>query len=333
MAKISIWASEGCLFSSIATIMDSLAIAELWRQTFGERGGKPLFETEILTSDGLSVNAFGGIPVHPHRSVHEVEKTDYVIVAPSLPSGLPMNSNLETVSHWITTQRANEATIATVCTGTFLLAEMGLLNGKEATTNLQFARLFRQTYPDVKLKPEQMMTQDDGIISTGAATAVFNLILHIISEFGSEKLASACAKTFLIDSARESQTPYLVSLPIKNHGDSQVLMAQIIIEDNFSDIRTVDGVAKKVGISLRHFNRRFKQATGESPLKYLQKIRIDAAREMLETTKDPIDEITWAVGYQDVSSFCRLFKQPTDLSPKAYRDKFFRGPYMQTARL
>ncbi len=96
-------------------------------------------------------------------------------------------------------------------------------------------------------------------------------------------------------------------------------------------MKTVDGVAKKVGISLRHFNRRFKQATGESPLKYLQRKRIDAAKEILETTKDSIDEITWAVGYQDVSSFCRLFKQTTYLSPKAYRDKFFRGPYMRTA--
>lgn len=330
MAKISIWASDGCLFSTIATIMDSLAIAELWRKTFGEKGEKPLFETEILTSDGLSINAFGGIPVHPHRSIGEVVRTDYVIVAPSLPYSTPMVSNLGTVRDWITTQRTNEATIATGCTGTFLLAEMGLLDGKKATTNLQFAQLFKKTYPDVRLQPEKMIVEDDGIISTGAATAVYNLILHIISEFGSEKLASACAKTFLIDSARENQAPYLVSLPLKTHGDSQILMAQTFIEENFSTIKTVDGVAKKVGISLRHFNRRFKQATGESPLKYLQRKRIDAAKEILETTKDSIDEITWAVGYQDVSSFCRLFKQTTELPPKAYRDKFFRGPYMRT---
>jgi transcriptional regulator GlxA family with amidase domain len=323
VGKISILATEGCLFSSITTIIDSLGIANLWSNTFGERGSLPLFETEILTSDGLSVDAFGGMPVHPHRSVHEVEKTDYVVVAPSLPFVKPISSDLETLSHWVAAQRANGATIATGCTGTFLLAEMGLLDGKIATTNWKFAQMFRRAYPDVILKPEQMMTEDDGIICTGAATAIYSLILRIINEFGSKKIASACAKIFLIDSGRESQAPYMIFLPLKKHGDSQVLMAQTIIEDNFLNIKSVDDVAKKVGISPRHFKRRFKQATDELPLKYLQRTRIDAAREMLETTKDSIDEITWSVGYQDVSSFCRLFKQITELSPKAYRDKFF----------
>jgi transcriptional regulator GlxA family with amidase domain len=329
LAKISLWASEGCLFSSITTIIDSLEIANLWINALGENDSKPLFEIEILTSDGLPVNASGRVPVHPHKSIHEVEETDYVIVAPNFPTVVPMPSDLDEFYQWVVKQRANGATIATVCTGTFLLAEMGLLDGKTATTNWLFAPLFRQTYPDVRLKPEQMVTEDDGIICTGAVTAAYKLILRIISEFGSEKLASACAKTFLIDPGKESQTPYIISVPLKNHGDSQVLIAQTIIEEKFSAIETVDAVAKEVGISPRHFKRRFKQATGELPLKYLQRTRIDAAREMLETTKDSIDEITWSVGYHDVSSFCRLFKKITDLSPKAYRDKFFCGSYLQ----
>lgn len=331
MAKISLWASEGCLFSGITTITDSLAIANLWTNTFGEKTRKPLFEIEILTSDGLPVNASGGIPVHPHGSIHDVEKTDYIIVAPSFPHTTPIPADLDTFSDWVSTQRANGTTIATVCTGTFLLAEMGLLDGRTATTNWRFAPLFRKTYPEVRLKPEQMITEDDGIICTGAVTAAYKLVLRIISEFGSDKLASACAKTFLVDPGKESQTPYIIAMPLKNHGDSQVLMAQTIIEDNYSAIETIDAVAKEVGISPRHFKRRFKQATGELPLKYLQRTRIDAAREMLETTRDSTDEITWAVGYQDVSSFCRLFKQTTDLSPKAYRDKFFCGSNVQAA--
>lgn len=329
MAKISLWASEGSLFSSITTIIDSLEIANLWIDALGEKDTKPLFEIEILTSDGLPVNASGRVTVNPHRSIHEVEKTDYVVVAPNFPSVVPIPPDLDIFNQWVVKQSANGVTIATVCTGTFLLAEMGLLDGKIATTNWQFAPLFRQTYPEVRLKPEKMMTEDDGIICTGAVTAAYKLILRIISEFGSEKLASACAKTFLVDPGRESQTPYVISVPSKSHGDSQVLMAQAIIEEKFSAIETVDAVAKEVGISPRHFKRRFKQATGELPLKYLQRTRIDAAREMLETTKESIDEITWSVGYQDVSSFCRLFKQITNLSPKVYRDKFFYGSYMQ----
>lgn len=328
MASISLWAGEGCLFSSIATLLDAFSIAELWHRKLAGPGAKPLFETRIITTDGLPVTAWGGMPVQPHSSIRDLTRTDCIVIAPFLPNLSPMPDNLDILLRSIHGLRQKGAILATICTGTFILAEMGLLDGKQATTNWQFARLFKKRYPGVRLTVESLITEDDGIICTGAVTAVYNLALTLIGRFGSQPLAAACSKAFLMDPGRQSQTPYMISMPMKNHGDPQVLKAQQLIENQYADIETIDAIAGDVGISPRHFKRRFKKATGELPLKYLQRVRIDAAKTKLETTSNSIDEITWAVGYQDVSSFCRLFKQHTNLSPGAYRDKFFApGPW------
>lgn len=327
MANISLWVSEGCLFSSVTTLLDTFSIANLWHQKLSPKETSPLFEARILTTDGLPVTAYGGIGIQPDGSINQVKQTDCIVISPFLPNITPLPANLDTLFQWIKTFRQQGTSIAAVCTGAFILAEMGLLDHKKATTNWQYAGMFQKRYPKVLLRPEFMMTEDDGIICTGAVTAVYNLGLHFIKIFGSRKLASACSKALLVDPNRNSQTPYTISAPLKSHGDSQVLKAQHLIETNYAKIETIDAIAKDVGISPRHFKRRFKKATNELPLKYLQRVRVDAAKEKLETTKAAIDEITWAVGYQDISSFCRLFKQHTKISPGAYRDKFFNQIY------
>lgn len=323
MARISLWTGEGCLFSGVTMLIDALSIAELWHRTITKHKKEGLFETEILTSDGHPVEAYGGITINPDRSINDLNKTDCLVISPFLPNINPIPDSLDSLFHLITKLRKEGTTIAAVCTGSFILAEMGLLDGKRATTNCHFAGMFKKRYPLVRLNPECMMTEDDGIICTGAVTAVYNLGLHLIRQFGSPELASICSKALLVDPNRNSQAPYAMSIPKRHHGDPQVLKAQFIIETNYAAIDSIDSVASEVGISARHFKRRFKQATGDLPLKYLQRARIDAAKKELETTKNTVDEITWSVGYKDVSSFSRLFKQHTKLSPKAYRDKFF----------
>lgn len=323
MPKFSFWVADGALFSSVTMMMDAFAIANLWQRAFTGTESEPLFQPEILTTDGGPVNALGGIKVMPHKAVRVDAPTDCLVVSPFLPNVTPMPTDLNILGGWIDALRCAHTPVATVCTGTFILAELGLLDGKTATTNWQYARIFQRRYPQVNLRPQFMLTEDDGILCTGAATAVYHLALHLIRRFGSNRLAATCSKALLVDPNRNSQTPYVLSNPSKNHGDAQVLMAQKLIEKNFAAIDTVDTVAKEVGISPRHFKRRFKSATGDLPLKYLQRIRIDAAKERLETTRDTIEEITWAVGYRDVSSFCRLFKKHTEISPRAYREKFF----------
>lgn len=323
MAKISLWVGNGCLASSVTTLMDAFSIAELWHRSLAPGAQNPLFETQIVTTDGKPVTACGNLRIEADKAATDVKETDCLVVSPILLNITPIPENLPILTNHLNSLREKGTTIATVCTGTFLLAEMGLLDGKRATTNWQYARLFKKQYPLVDLEPSYMLTEDDNIICTGAATAVYNLAIHLIKKFGSQKLASVCSKALLVDPSRISQAPYVMSAPLRHHGDEQVRQAQDIIEKQFSGLETIDALAKDVGISSRHFKRRFKKATGELPLKYLQRVRIDAAKEKLETTRESIDKITWAVGYKDVSSFCRLFKQYTQISPRAYRDKFY----------
>jgi len=332
MPKFSFWVSEGALFSSATMLIDAFAIANLWQRSLEENESAPLFQTEILTTDGEPVTALGNIPVMPHGAVDENAATDCLVIAPTLPNVNRISANLDRLGRWIDALRRDAVPIATVCTGTFILAEMGLLDGKTATTNWKYARMFQKRYPRVTLNVQYILTEDDGILCTGAATAVYHLALHLIRRFGSSRLAATCAKALLVDPNRSSQTPYVQSVPMRNHGDAQVLKAQRLIEDNYAAIDTVDTIAREVGISPRHFKRRFKSATGDLPLKYLQRIRIDAAKKRLETTRETIEEITWAVGYRDVSSFCRLFKQHTEISPRAYREKFFTPLHSMTAQ-
>lgn len=151
---------------------------------------------------------------------------------------------------------------------------------------------------------------------------MYNLALYVIEIFGSDELSHRCSKILLVDHQRKSQLPYMATIFRKNHGDSQILKAQRWFEDNYVSQFTIDDVANVVGLSPRHFKRRFKKATGENPLRYLQQMRLETAKTMLETSLENVEIITQQVGYEDSRTFRRLFKQYTSLSPREYRSRF-----------
>ena len=237
----------------------------------------------------------------------------------------PLTQKVGEISEWLIDRYRRKTNIAAMCTGTFMLAETGLLDGKIATTNWQFARRFQRRYPKVHLRMDRILTEEAGLICTGAATSMYNLGLHLIRTFGSEALASVCSKALLVDPNRESQSPYSIFSARKDHGDGSILEAQEWMEGHYADNITIDAIAREAGISPRHFKRRFRKATGESPLGYLQNLRMDAAKRRLETTLDNVNEITFQIGYEDSSTFRRLFKRYTGISPREYRDKFSRS--------
>ncbi len=321
MPRITFLASDGCLFSGIAGLVDALAIADLWHQAMRQGDPAPLFATEIVSLDGRPVRAHGGIEARAHGRLADVGPTDFIVIPPHLPiTATPP----EDWRAWVVARHRRGTPLGAMCTGVFALAETGLLDGRRATTNWHFAHLFMKRFPQVDLKPEKMLTDDDGLICTGAATAFFKLALHLIESFGTPELAAVCAKALLVDPAQDQQSPYAILDFRHDHGDAAVAAAQVWLEANYAGEVTIDAVAAQAGISPRHFKRRFKKATGETPLGYLQRVRIEAAKKRLETTREPMNTITWKIGYEDSSSFRRLFKKSTGLSPRAYRDKFSR---------
>jgi len=284
-----------------------------------------------VTVEGDPVCANGGIRVHPDRAIKDVDRTDLILIPPFLPVGDPLTQKMGDISDWLVERYRRNTNIAAMCTGAFVLAETGLLNGKVATTNWQFARRFQCRYPKVHLRLDRILTEDGGLTCTGAATSIFNLGLHLIRTFGSEALASVCSKALLVDPNRDSQSPYLVFSARKSHGDTDILEAQEWMEEHYADPITIDAIAREAGISPRHFKRRFRKATGESPLGYLQNLRMEAAKTRLETTLDNVNEITCRIGYEDSSTFRRLFKRHTGISPREYRDKFLRSRHPSIA--
>jgi transcriptional regulator GlxA family with amidase domain len=328
MARITFVLYDQCMFSGVAGISDSFSIANKWHQYQNRKACseacvcETLFDLEIVSPGGEAVMTEGAIQVLPHRAMEETERTDLIVIPPYMVGHRPVPREMPVILEWIESQYRNGALIAAGCTGVFVLAMTGLLNGRLATTNWQYVNSFRKKFPKVNLKPEMVLTEDSGLICSGAVTAIFNLTLRVIEIFGSEELARACAKTLLVDPSRKSQTPYLITAFRKNHGDREVLRAQEWMEDHFKENIGVDEAAVHAGLSPRHFKRRFKRATNENPLSYLQLIRLEAAKNKLETTLDNMEEITRQVGYEDSSTFRRLFKKYTSLSPREYRDKF-----------
>jgi transcriptional regulator GlxA family with amidase domain len=327
MARMTFLAAEGCLFSGISGLIDAFSIANLWYRALNKERSDPLFETEIVTLKGEMVRAYGGIRVHPDGALEDVNQPDLILIPAFFPVDQPLTQKVGEISDWLIDRYRRRTKIAAMCTGTFMLAETGLLDGKIATTNWQFARRFQRRYPKVHLRMDRILTEEARLICTGAVTAMYNLGLHLIRAFGSEELASVCSKALLVDPNRESQSPYSIFSARKDHGDASILEVQEWMQEHYADNIAIDAIAMAAGISPRHFKRRFRKATGESPLGYLQNLRMEAAKRRLETTLDNINEITFRIGYEDSSTFRRLFKRYTGISPREYRDKFSRSKH------
>jgi len=227
---------------------------------------------------------------------------------------------------WLKRMRVQEAHLASVCTGAFLLAATGLLDGREATTHWGAVDLFRALYPRVRLMPRRIVTESGNLFCSGGTQAAIDLSLYLVRRYAGAVVAEECARALVHDLWRDSQAPYVAFNFQRNHGDSAILAAQAIIEAEHGADIGVDDLAARVGLSFRTFERRFKAATGDKPLAYIQRVRVEAAKEHLARGNETFEEITAAVGYEDASSFRRLFTRLTGISPGQYRMRFRQDP-------
>jgi transcriptional regulator GlxA family with amidase domain len=293
----------------------------LWNYLTGAKAD-PRFHVTTASADGRAVRCDGPIYIQPDTAITNIRKTELIFIP---TTGVSVDNVVErnaAVVPWLRRWHKRGVPIASVCSGVGLVAATGLLDGKRATTHWGLAERFREKYPRVKWMPELMVTEDRDFYCGGGVHAALDLSLYLVEKFCGHDIALQTAKALLIETPRAWQAGFAV-VPLKTeHSDDSISSAQQWLHENFHRTFPLEAPAHRVGMSLRNFVRRFKQATGDSPLIYLQKLRVAAAKRLLESDHRTMQEISDAVGYQDVAYFRQLFQRHTGASPSAYRKRF-----------
>lgn len=314
--------AEGCSSTSVTATLEMFESANFLQGANGAGGQR--FDVSLASPDGLPVNASGGVQLLPTNSLADAPPAELIIVPGFLFRILELLPSLTELLPWLRQRHAGGSTVATLCTGAFVAAEAGLLDDRLATTHWYYAAAFRERYPLVNLQEHQTVTDDRGILCSGGATASNDLLLYLLTRFAGKALARDFAKKLLIDSSRTDQSPYMVTTFNRQHEDDAIHGVQDWLHEHYREAVHVQALADQFGISLRHFIRRFKLATRQSPSQYLQNLRLEDAKLRLESSKMSFEQITYQVGYEDPNSFRRLFRDRVGVSPMDYRRKFQR---------
>ncbi|EPR69123.1 GlxA family transcriptional regulator [Cyclobacterium qasimii] len=289
-----------------------------------ERTGQPLlFDVHLVGRSKESQVSSGIFSVKPDCTIREVEKTDLIII-PAIHGDIHkiLKLNLDFVP-WINEQYAKGAEVASLCIGAFLLAKTGLLDGKSCATHWLMTKEFREMYPEVNLVDDKIITDERGIYTSGGAYSSLNLNLYLIEKFVGRDMAVLSSKIFEIDINRQSQSPFIIFKGQKYHSDIAVKEAQEYIEVYFNEKLTVDGLSAQFSLGRRTFERRFKKATSNTVIEYIQRVRVEAAKKKLEANRISINEVMYDVGYNDAKTFRELFKKLVGMSPAEYRTRYY----------
>lgn len=319
MKHVSILVPESSVLQAIA---DPQYLFSAVNQFMAASGKEPLFDVqlvglkkEVKLNDGLYT-------VNTSQLLKDVKKTDLVVIPAlfgDMKNAIAQNKNL---LPWITEQYKNGAEVASLCVGAFLLASTGLLNGKKCSTHWGFQNEFREMFPDVEVVDGSIITEEHRIYSSGGANSYWNLLLHLVEKYTDRQTAILASKYFAIDIDRESQSAFAMFQGQKNHNDAAIKQAQEFIENNIQGKITVDELAGLVSLGRRSFERRFKVATNNSVLEYINRVKIEFAKRTFESSRKNINEVMYAVGYTDTKAFRTIFKKITGLTPIEYRNKY-----------
>lgn len=306
----------------LASIVDPRTIFTGANDFLIASGKEPAFQIQLvaLTKEVSLYN--GSFTVHADLLLNELKQTDLIIV-PAI--GGDLKTSLERNSAfipWIQDQYLKGAEVASLCVGSFLLAATGLLNKKECSSHWVTADLFREMFPEVILVDGRIVTEQQGIYSSGGATSYWSLLLHLIEKYAGREIAIIASKIYALEIDRKTQSPFVMFNGQKNHIDESIRLAQEFIEKNVTEKIGVEELAVKFAIGKRHFERRFKKATNNTPVEYIQRVKIEAAKKQFETSGKNVNEVMYNIGYNDAKAFRNMFKKITGLSPLKYRNKY-----------
>jgi transcriptional regulator GlxA family with amidase domain len=304
-----------CLFTAIE-------VFEKANEFYTNRGLPPFYSIRIagvpleqkLQNASFSLNAIADI--------HTIETPDCIIL-PSFdtPNDFAIRNSREALD-WVVRQYKEGAEVASLCTGTFLLAATGLLNGKSCSTHWAAETVFRERFPELDLRTDKIITDRDGVYTAGGATSGLNLVLYLIEKYSGRPTALYCAEVLQIDIDRNSQSPYNLFEGLKTHKDEAIREIQEYIEAKVEEKVTVEDLARHCAMHRINFSRRFKKATQISPVDYIQRVKIEAAKRSLESTRKNVNEVMYSVGYADPKAFRNIFKKVAGVTPQEYKNKF-----------
>ncbi|RYE26333.1 MAG: helix-turn-helix domain-containing protein [Sphingobacteriales bacterium] len=319
MKNVSILVPEDAV---LASIDDPRCIFAGVNDFLTEMGKEPIFNIQLV---GLTkeVKLHGGLfTVHVDKLISEVKKTDLVFV-PALAGNLQKSLDKNTAFiPWLVKQYNTGSEIASLCIGAFMLASTGLLNGKKCSTHWRYAEMFRDMFPEIELVDDRIITEEHRLYSSGGATSYFNLLLYLVEKYTDREIAILTSKVYALEIERKSQSPFIMFNGQKGHEDIEVRKAQEFIEGNIAERISVEALADRFAVGRRSFEKRFKKATNNTPVEYIQRVKMEAAKRSLETSRKNVNEVMYDVGYSDNKAFRNIFKRITGLSPIDYRNKY-----------
>ena len=309
--------------STIASIVGACDVFARANEYWKETRNKELFNIE-LAGTSKKIDYYNGLfSTKPQTNITAIKKTDLIIIpASSLRSYTDVMQANRTLINWINEQYKNGAEVASMCSGAFILASCGLLDGQNCSTHWRVADVFKNSFPKVNLRADKIITDGNGIYTNGGAYSFLNLLVYLVEKYYDRQTAIFCSKVFQVEIDRQSQSAFTIFKGQKLHGDEVIIQAQDYIEYKLGEKIPVEDLCAKFAVSRRNFDRRFIKATGNTPTEYAQRVKIESAKKALETSRKTINEVMYEVGYSDLKSFRKVFRKITGISPLEYKNKY-----------
>ncbi len=323
-------------FSTVACIAGTFEIFAAANSYRRKTGREELFKV-VLAGVTDTQELYGGMfTVKPQVNIAAIDKTDLIVIPSSVPLYQKAGKESRTLTEWIKNQYKQGAEVASICSGAFMLAASGLLDGRNCSTHWAHADAFRIQFPAVHLLADQLITDEKGIYTNGGAYSFLNLLIFLVEKYYDRETAIYCSKIFQIEMDRNSQSSFSIFTGQKLHGDEMVEKAQAFIESRSHEKISMEDLSSKFAVGRRNFDRRFIKATGNTPVEYTQRVKIERAKKALESSRKTVNEVMYEVGYADVKAFREVFRKITGLSPLTYRLKYNKDaadpiPYRQKA--
>lgn len=317
--QVSVFVPQYGVIEAITPAFRTFHTANEFLSVFGK---EPVFKVEYVGLNEYVPANNGEYTIKTDRLLKDVSYTDLLVIPPTFgDTGTGIQANAEAIPYF-KELHLKGASLASLCIGAFLLAETGLLNGKKCSTHWAYINEFKEKYPEVEVEDGTIITEHDNIYSSGGANSLWNLILYLVEKYSDRETAVMISKYFALDIGRDNQSQFAIFRGQKNHGDTEIQKVQDHIEKKYEDRITIEDLANFINVGRRTFERRFKDATNNTPIEYIQRVRIEAAKKFFEASRKNVSEVMYDVGYTDTKAFRDIFRKITGLTPIEYRNKF-----------